>query len=62
MHGIKRRCGWKCHFVFPEVDTSRYNKHIQKHHAGQPYREGVMVGKGKRDTGATMEKAPVKKA
>ena len=62
VHGIKRRCGWGCQFVFPEVDTSRYNKDIQKCHAGQPYRERVVVGKGKRAPGSMMEKVPVKKA
>ena len=42
-----KRCVWSFRFVFPEMDPSRYNKHIQKRHAVQPYREGVVVGKGK---------------
>ena len=62
VHGVKRRGGWGCQFVFPEVDTSRYNKHIQKRHAGQPYREGVVVGKGKRAPRSMTEKVPVRKA
>ena len=48
--------------MFPEVDTSRYNRHIQKCHTGQPYREGVVVGKRKRALRSMMEKVPVKKA
>ena len=62
VHSVKRRCGWGCQFVFPEVDIRRYNKHIQKRHAGQPYREGVVVGKGKGTTRPMMEKVPIKKA
>ena len=47
--------------MFPEVFPSRYDKYIQQCHAGQPYREGVVVGKGKRATGPTVQKVPVKR-
>ena len=44
VHGPKR-CGWGCQFIFPEVDCRRYNKHISRYHAGQVFREGIVIGK-----------------
>ena len=56
VHGVKRRCGWGCQFVYPEVDSRRYQKHVDKRNAGQPFKEGIVIGKGKRATGSAVEK------
>ena len=42
--------------MYSEVDARRYQKHVDKCHAGQPFKERIVIGKGKRATGSTVEK------
>ena len=56
VHGVKSRYGWGCQFVYPEVDARRCQKHVDKCHPGQPFKEGIVIGKGKMATGSAVEK------
>ena len=40
-----------------------YHKHVEKHHSGQPFKKGIIIGKTKTVTGPILEEVgPVSKS